>query len=143
MEKHENKQNYIQSDIHSQITSDMLCPRCATQLLPSKDINQTSLRERPNTKFPAKDLTPERLRESYSEQADWYQWAVVYSQSEAEKVRKEIINLRHLLEFKELELADLEADTRSFGDMVETYRELAGDTGTIPTQETNQEDCFD
>jgi len=135
MEKPETKQN----DIQSEITLDMLCPRCATQLLPSKDINQTSHRERPNTKFPAKDLTPERLRESYMEQADWYQWAVAYSQSEAERVRKEIINLRRLLEFKELELADLEADSRSFGDMVDTYRELAGELNSTG----QQEDCFD
>ncbi len=98
-------------------------------------------RERPTTKIPAKDATPERLKESYREQAEWYEWAVDYTGTEAEKVRRELTNLRKLIEVKELELAGLESDYRSFGDILETYKELSGDSPIDPEQ--HQEDCFD
>lgn len=98
-------------------------------------------RERPTTKIPAKDATPERLKESYREQAEWYEWAVDYTGTEAEKVRHELTNLRKLVEVKELELAGLESDYRSFGDILETYRELSGDSPIDPEQ--HQENCFD
>lgn len=101
----------------------------------------TPVKERPTTKIPAKDATPERLKESYREQAEWYEWAVDYTGTEAEKVRRELTNLRKLIEVKELELAGLESDYRSFGDILETYKELSGDSPIDPEQ--HQEDCFD
>lgn len=100
----------------------------------------TPIKERPATKIPAKDATPERLKKSYREQADWYQWAVDYTGSEAEKARHELGNLRKLVELKELELADLDADNRSFRDILETYRELSADAVIDLNQQ--QEDCF-
>lgn len=102
---------------------------------------QAPVKERPPTRIPAKDATPDCIKESYREQAEWYEWAVDYTGTEAEKARRELINLRKLVELKELELAGLEADYRSFGDILETYRELSGVSPIDPEQ--HQEDCFD
>jgi hypothetical protein len=109
------------------------------------------IKERPQTRIPGKDCSPDRIKAYYREQADWYQWAIEYSQVEAEKVRCELeqlrimeaerTNLKALIECKELELVELESDARSFGDILETYRELTGDKELDPTQQ--QEDCFD
>ena len=103
--------------------------------------NKQIYKERPPTRIPAKECAPERLKECYREQADWYEWAVDYSLTEAEKIRRELDKLRELVVVKELELAELESDARSFGDILETYRELAGDDEPDPAQQ--QEDCFD
>lgn len=99
------------------------------------------IKERPPSRIPANECTPERLKQCYREQADWYEWAVDYSLSEAEKIRRELDKLLELVVAKELEIAELEADARSFGDILETYRELACDDKPDPTQQ--QEDCFD
>ena len=109
------------------------------------------MKQRPSFRIPANECTPERIKEWYREQADWYQWAIDYSLSEAEKVRTELEQLRvkvidmpklkPLIECKELELAELESDARSLGDILETYSELAGDEEPDPAQ--HQEDCFD
>ena len=109
------------------------------------------IKQRPTTRIPVKYCSHERLKECYREQAEWYQWAINYSLSEAEKVRTELEqlcvkvidmpNLKPLIDCKELELAELESDARSFGDILETYRELAGDESIDTTQ--HQKDCFD
>lgn len=109
------------------------------------------IKQRPSTRVPAKDCSPDRIKEWYHEQSEWYQWAINYSLSEAEKVRSELEQLRvkvidmpklkQLIECKELELAELEADARSFSDILETYRELVGDDKPNPTHQ--QLDCFD
>lgn len=109
------------------------------------------IRQRPSTRIPTNECTPERIKDWYREQADWYQLALDYSLSEAEKVRNELIQLhvkvidmpklKQLIECKELELAELESDARSFGDILETYRELVGDDEPDPIQQ--QADCFD
>ena len=87
------------------------------------------IRPRPPTRIPAKDCTPDRIKEFYREQ------------TEAEKVRRELANLQQLVELKELELVDLEADARSYQDVLDTYRELAGDRE--PSPEAQQFACFD
>jgi len=114
--------------------------RLSTLQLPHPE-PPTPVKERPATRFPAKEATPERIKESYREQAEWYQWAVDYTGTEAEKARNELSNLQKLIELKELELASLESDYRSFGDILETYRELSGDSPI--DSEQHQEDCFD
>jgi predicted nucleic acid-binding Zn-ribbon protein len=114
--------------------------RLSTLQLPHPE-PPTPVKERPATRFPAKEATPERIKESYREQAEWYQWAVDYTGTEAEKARNELSNLQKLIELKELELGGLESDYRSFGDILETYRELSGDAATDPEQQ--QADCFD
>ncbi len=82
------------------------------------------IKPRPPTRIPVKDCTPDKIKEFYREQAEWYEWMTNHTQTEAEKVRRELVNLRQLVEFKELELADLEADARSYQDVLDTYREL-------------------
>jgi len=99
------------------------------------------IKPRPSTLIPTKDCTPDRIKEFYREQADWYEWMTNHTQTQAEKVRRELVNLRQLIELKQLELIDLEADARSYQDVLETYRELTGDTN--PTPETQQSECFD
>ena len=113
--------------------------------------NSDQAKQRPTIRIPAKDCATESLKECYRKQADWYQWAINNSLLEAEKVRTELEQLRNkiinlpklkqLIECKELELIELESDARSFRDILETYRELAGDTDYIST--TEQMDCFD
>lgn len=99
------------------------------------------LKPRPPTRIPAKDCTPDRIKEFYREQAEWYEWMANHTQTEAEKVRRELTNLQQLVEIKELELVDLEADARSYQDVLDTYRELAGDRE--PSPEAQQFACFD
>ena len=121
--------------------SDSNCPSTSNQVqVPATHLNPV-IRKRPATRISLKDYSPELIKEYYREQADWYQWAIMHSTSEAEKVRRELVTLRQPMELKELELIDLEADIRSFQDMLEIYLELAGDTN--PNQETQQSDCFD
>jgi hypothetical protein len=116
-----------------------------------QSLDNSIIKKRPTTKIPVNECSPERIKVWYHEQVDWYQWAIEYSLSEAEKVRTELEqlrvkvidlpNLKPHIECKELELAELESDARSFGDILETYRELAGDNEPNPTHQ--QEDCFD
>ena len=118
--------------------AELECKRILDSTLPG---DKPIIKPRPSTRIPAKDCTPDRIKEFYREQAEWYQWAINYSMLEADKIRRELPNLGRLMELKELELADLEADIRSFQDMADTYRELAGDEE--PDPESQQSDCFD
>ena len=117
------------------------CPSICNQEQGTPTQHELIIKPRPTTQIPAKDCTPDRIKEFYREQAEWYQWAINYSIVEAAKIRRELTNIGRLVELKELELMDLEADIRSFQDMVDTYRELAGDEE--PDPETQQSDCFD
>jgi len=118
---------------------------------PIQSTDKSIIKQRPPTKIPVNECSPERIKVWYHEQVDWYQWAIEYSLSEAEKVRTELEQLRVkvidlpklklLIECKELELAELESDARSLGDILETYRELAGDDE--PNAAQHQNDCFD
>lgn len=101
----------------------------------------STLKEHPPSRISAKECTRESLKECYREQVDWYQMAVDSLITEAEKIRQELDKLRELVAMKELALAESESNARSFGDILETYREWAGVEESDPTQQ--QEDCFD
>jgi hypothetical protein len=117
---------------------------------PMQSYDHSIIMQRQPTKIP-NEFSPERIKEWYREQANWYQWAKEYSLKEAEKVNQELEQLRvkvvdtptlpQFIECKKLKLAELKSDARSFGDILETYRELAGDTDPNPAAQ--QEDCFD
>ena len=121
--------------------SDSKCPSTSNQVQVVAAHPNPIIKPRPATRILVKYCTPDRIKEFYREQAEWYEWMTNHTHTEAEKVRRELTNLQQLVELKELELSDLEADARSYQDISDTYRELAGDREIDP--DTQQSVCFD